>query len=52
MNAPLQQPYVGGKMSLDDCKSIKSLTILSNLITALVMGVAGMLVSSFWILFT
>ena len=52
MNARLQQPYSGGQTSLDDDRGIRSLTILSNLIIALVMGVACMLVSSYWILFT
>lgn len=52
MNTRLKQLCAEGKMSLEDCIGIKSLTILSNLIMVLVAGVVGMLISCGWILFT
>mgnify|MGYP001823708850 CR=1 FL=1 len=52
MNARLEQSFTGGQMSLEVCRNIKVLTILSNLIVALALGIVVTLVSSGWILFT
>jgi len=52
MNARLEQSFTGGQMSLEVCRNIKLLTILSNLIAALALGIIVTLVSSGWILFS
>jgi hypothetical protein len=52
MNTQLQQSCTTGQMSLEDGKNIRLLTILSNLVVALVLGIGIMLVAFGWILFT
>jgi len=52
MNMQLQQPYAAGQISLDDDRNIRLLTIVSNLVVALVLGIGVMLASFGWILFT
>ena len=52
MNTQLQQPCAAGQMSLEDGRNIRLLTILSNLVVALVLGIGIMLASFGWILFT
>ena len=52
MNTQLQQSCVAGQMSLEDGRNIRLLTILSNLVVALVLGIGIMLASFGWILFT
>ena len=52
MNTQLQQSCAAGQMSLEDGRNIRLLTILSNLVVALVLGIGIMLVSFGWILFT
>ena len=52
MDARSQQPFTGGQMSLEVCRNVKFLTLLSNLVAALTLGIVVTLVSSVWILFT
>ena len=52
MDARSQPPFTGGQMSLEVCKNIKLLTILSNLVAVLALGIVVTLVTSVWILFT
>jgi hypothetical protein len=52
MNTQLQQSCAAGQMSLEDGRNIRLLTILSNLVVALVLGIGIMLASFGWILFT
>lgn len=51
MNARLQQPFTGGQMNLEVCRNIRLLTMLSNLVAALALGIVVTLVSSGWLLF-
>jgi len=51
MNTQIQQPCTEAQMGLGDCWSIKMETILSNLVMALVLSIAVMLVAFGWILF-
>jgi len=48
----LQQPHADGQISLEDYRNIKFITVLSNLVMALVAGTVGMIVSFGWILLT
>ena len=52
MNMQLQQPCTAGQPGLEDGRNIRLLTIVSNLVVALVLGIGVMLVSFGWILFT
>lgn len=52
MDARSQQSFTGEQMSLEVCRNIKLLTILSNLVAALALGIVVTLVTSVWILFT
>ena len=51
MYTQIQQPGAEAQMSLRDYRSIKMETILSNLVMALVLGIAAMLITFGWILF-
>jgi hypothetical protein len=51
MNTQIQQPCTEGQMKLEDGRNIKLEAILSNLVIALVLGIAVMLVAFGWILF-
>jgi len=52
MNMQLQQSCTAGQISLEDDRNIRLLTIVSNLVVALVLGIGVMLASFGWILFT
>lgn len=52
MNMQLQQSCTTGQISLEDDRNIRLLTIVSNLVVALVLGIGAMLASFGWILFT
>lgn len=50
MNTRLSQPWAEGQISLKDDKSSRLITIVSNLVIALVLGIVVTLSSSGWIL--
>ena len=52
MNMQLQQSCTTGQIILEDDRNIRLLTIVSNLVVALVLGIGVMLASFGWILFT
>jgi hypothetical protein len=52
MDTRLQQPCTEGQMNLKDTGDINLMTILSNLVIALVLGIVAVLGSTGWLLFT